>query len=244
MSPTSTLPRTVLASTVAVALLFGVPGCSDRGTDRWVTTENSAVEIDWDEVAKAYREAEGPEDFETRVNEIYEGDEVISVAVHDQDERTQVVTGFFDQNEDGSVQDGEKVFTMRRDVTGADQAQYQIAGHGPYAGYHSPVWDIAAGMFMGSMLSRVFMPSYMPMYTQPYVTSPSRRGGLVSHRNSYRAANPDKFQRSSKSGRSYGRTGGGFGGGRAAPPRAPRGSGGGRFGIRRTRARAMIRVVE
>ena len=68
------------------ALLLAAPACgggsnsSPRGNDRWVTTENTTIDIDWDAVGKAYEKAEGPEDFETKVNEIYTGSEIISVA--------------------------------------------------------------------------------------------------------------------------------------------------------------------
>lgn len=246
MNPFRSITQLVSLSLVG-ALTVTVPGCnggSSTGNDRWVTTENSTVELDWDEVAKAYKEAEGPEDLERRVNEIYTGDEIISVSVHDVDEKTQMVTGFFDKNENGSVEDGEKVFSIQRDLKSADQAQYQIQGHGPYAGYHSPMWDIAAGMVMGSMISRMFMPGYSPVYTRPYVTPPSRHSALASSRNAYRQANPSKFNSGSRSqsGKAYGKKGGGFGGGSA--PRAPmRRSGGGRFGRRGTDgSRAAIRL--
>ncbi|MBC8073649.1 MAG: hypothetical protein IAG13_35330, partial [Deltaproteobacteria bacterium] len=207
MKDTSSLSARILGAAMAVSLGFTVPACGDGGTDRWVTTENSAVDIDWDAVAKAYKEAEGPEDLEQRVNEIYAGDEIISVSVKDNDEKTQVVTGFFDKNEDGKVDEGEQIFTIQRDLQG-EKGQYQIAGAGPYAGYHSPVWDIAMGMVMGSMMSRMFMPGYTPMYSQGYTTNPARRGALASHRDSWRQANPDQHRaQQSKSGKSYGKKG-------------------------------------
>jgi hypothetical protein len=232
----------LLGAAVAVAMVATVPACGGGGTDRWVTTEDSTVDLDWDAVGQAYKEAEGPEDFERRVNEIYTGDEVISVSVKDVDEKTQVVTGFFDKNEDGDVADDEKVFTIQRDITGADAGTYQVSGHGPYAGYHSPIWDIAAGMFLGSMISRAFMPGYTPMYTTPYTTPASRRGALVSQRDTWRQNNPDKFRaQQSKSGRAYGNKGGGFGGGRSAPPPRAPSRGGGRFGARAS-ARPVTRL--
>lgn len=236
----------------AAALVVSLPACGDgqpRGNERWVTTEDTTVELDWDAVSKAYQEAEGPEDLERRVNEIYAGDEIISVAVHDVDEKTQEVTGFFDRDTDGQVGEGEKVFTIRRDVVGAESAQVQIAGHGPYAGYRSPVWDIATGMLLGSMISRAFSPGYTPMYTRPYVTPPARHGELAAQRNTYRQQNPNKFRQgqSSRSGRSYGAKGSQFGGGqpsRSTPAPRPRtrSFGGGRFGRRSTPADRMIRL--
>ncbi len=239
------------------ALLVGAPACGNDvpvSNDRWVTTQNTNVEMDWDAVGKAYRDAEGPEDFEQRVNEIYVGDEIVSVAVSDLDAKTQEVTGFFDRNTDGKVEEPEKVFTIRRDVTGPEAAQYQISGHGSYASYRSPMWDVASGMAMGYMISRVFSPGYAPVYTQSYVTSPTRRGALVSHRDSYRQKNPEKFRsgKSSKSGRSYGRKGSNFGGGTpssstpssstprpSSSPRPRSSFGGGRFG-RKGRPRGRV----
>jgi hypothetical protein len=214
---------------LAAALSLALAGCEQRreekGTGRWATTENLNVQIDWDKVNKAYEQAEGPEDFEKRVNEIYEGEEIISVAVQDLDDKTQVVTGFFDKNASGTVDEPEKVFTIRREVTGEGTGQYSTQGHGYYAGYHSPMLSIASGMLMGAMLSNALSPRYVPMYTQPYTTDAARRGELRNQRGQYRAANPGKYSKpkASQTGKTYG--GGRRGGG------APRG--GGRFGISR-----------
>ena len=243
MTSPRTLSRRSLGAALALSLVAFVPACADSPEDeRWVTTEDSSVAIDWDEVAKAYREAEGPEDFERRVNEIYGGDEVISVAVKDEGDTSQIVTGFFDEDTDGKVDEGEEVFTIRRELTGEGKGQYQITGHGPAFGYHSPMFDIAAGMLMGSMMSRMFMPGVAPLYATPYVTSPTRRGELVSQRDAWRKANPDKHAARSKSGRAYGKKGGGFGGGRSAPPPRMPSRGGGRFGVRGS-SRPAVRLV-
>ena len=234
-----------LALSLALALA-AAPACGPApapGADRWVTTENTNVEINWDEVRAAYLAAEGPEDLERRINEIYTGDEVISVSVQDLDDKTQVVTGFFDKDADGAVSDPEKIFTIRRDLKSADSANYQISGHGHYAGFHSPIWDIAMGMMVGSMISNMFMPGYRPMYATPYTTSPVRRDALATQRSTYRAQNPGKFAKSSGSGRSYGAKGSSWGSSGSTPSSAPRRtSGGGRFGLGDRGARRVIRL--
>jgi hypothetical protein len=221
----------LLAAALAFSLVGTVAGCDsrDRETDRWATTQNTNVAINWDKVNEAYKLAEGPEDLEKRINEIYEGDEIISIAVHDQEDKTQIVTGFFDKNTDGKVDEPEKIFTIKRVPTDGG-ANVQTTGHGAYYGYHSPMMSIMTGMLMGHMLSSMFMPNYAPMYRQPYTTSASRVSSLGSQRASHRAANPGKYS-SSKSGRSYGspssksrptgRSGGGY-------------RGGGRFGLARS----------
>jgi hypothetical protein len=223
--------------TIVAASALTVAGCStDRGgTERWTTTENTTVPIDWDKVNEAYKLAEGPQDFERRVNEIYEGEEVVSVAVQDKDAKTQVVTGFFDKNGNGQVEDPEKIFSIQRDITGDGTAQIATTGYGPYYGYHSPLLSIASGMLIGSMLSSAFMPGYAPMYGRPYVTPTSRVSQLSTQRSSYRASNPAKFSKPSTSGRNYNATGsrGGFGGR----------SGGSRFGAsRKNRTRRPERL--
>lgn len=228
---------------IAAALLVTAPlalaatGCdnsaSNKRNERWATTENKNVAIDWDKINEAYKLAEGPEDLERRVNEIYEGSEVISISVADLDEKTQLVTGFFDTNANGTVEDSEKIFTIRRELTDESTARYQTVGYGPYYGYHSPFFSIASGMLLGSMMSRMFMPGYVPMYQQPYTTPASRIANIRQTRSSYRAANPTQFQRS-QSGRTYNK-----------PSRTTRSTGGarpfrggGKFGVA-TKGRAV-----
>lgn len=240
------ISMTALAAMLAATALSACT--EDRGNERWATTSNTTVEIDWDKVQEAYRTAEGPQDFETKVNEIYEGDELISVAVQDKDAKVQEVTGFFDRNSNGQVEEPEKIFVISRDVVDQNQAKYAVQGHGAYAGYHhTSMWDIAGGVLVGSMLANALMPSYRPMYTTPYTTSPTRLSQISSHRSDYRAKNPSRFTgKASGSGRTYGSTGssgrswgssgssGRSGGGRSG--------GGGRFGLDRRRRRDQ-RVV-
>ena len=246
--PKDSRPRSFVATRfLALALTASVSAASvtacggAAGTDRWVATENTNVEIDWDAIHQAYKDAEGPEDFEKRVNEIYTGDEIISVSVKDVDDKSQVVTGFFDNDADGQVTDSEKVFTIQRDIVDAKNAKYSMNGHGAYGSYHSPMWDIAMGMMMGSMMSRMFMPGYSAM---SYTTSAASRSAIASQRSTYRAANPAKFQKASGSGRSYGKTGGSFGAGKSTGTRSGGGGrmGGGRFGVKRPAGRKVVHL--
>lgn len=245
---TKVVSSVLVAATAGTLTTSTLAGCSNErkeAPERWVTTQNTTVAMDWDKINEAYKQAQGPEDFEKRVNEIYEGDEVISVSVRDVDEKAQEVVGFFDKNSNGQVEDAEKIFTVRRDLVSQDKGQYQIQGYGPYAGYHSPMWDIAAGMLLGSMISNMFMPSYRPMYTTPYVTSTSRMGELRSSRDAYRAQNPSRFSQpkaSAGTGRTYGsKSSSGFGSGSSSSSGSR--SSGGRFGIRRSSKRDRKRLT-
>jgi hypothetical protein len=211
----------LLATVLALAVPLATTACAPdmEKTERWATTENTNVKINWDKVNQAYKDANGPEDLEKRINEIYEGKEIISISVKDESDKTQVVTGFFDKNTSGAVDEGEQIFTIKREPT-PEGAQYQTQGHGAYAGYHSPFFGVASGMMMGMMMSSMFMPTYMPM---AYTTNAARVGALQSSRSAYRAANPGSR---SQSGRNYGSKPSGTrsGGGRR---------GGGGFGLKR-----------
>jgi hypothetical protein len=191
----------LLAAVLGVSLLAGGCDMGSRGNDRWATTENTNVKIDWDKVNAAYKEASGPEDLEKRINEIYEGDEIISISVKDEGASQQVVTGFFDKDKDGGVGETEKIFTITRSLTGEGQGGYQTQGYGHYAGYHSPMFSLVSGMMMGAMISGMQAPRYVPV---AYTTSAARAGALHQHRSGYRAANPERFSKRSQSGRAYG----------------------------------------
>lgn len=245
--------RSIALAAVLALATTGVPACGSSNSsqaDRWVTTSNTKVDIDWDKIGEAYKVAEGPEDFERRVNEIYAGDEVISVSVIDEDEKSQLVTGFFDKNEDGKVTEEEKIFVITRNITSEEAAQYQVQGYNHYASYRSPMWDIASGMVLGSMMSRAFMPGYSPMYRSGYTTSASRTRALATHRNSYRSKNPSKYPNHAKrssSGRSYGSKGRSSFGSRSSSSRSSSrssfGRGGGGFGVTRKGKLTVIRLT-
>jgi hypothetical protein len=222
--------RAFITVLITAALALGAgPGCNPeppKPKDRWVATRDNNVAIDWDKVNTAYKEADGPADLERRINEIYDGEQLISVSVHDVDDKTQVVTGFFDKNSDGQVAETEKIFTIQRDLKPDGTGQYQTHGHGAYAGYASPMMGIMTGMLMGSMMSSMFAPRYAPMYTTPYTTSAARHAELRNTRAGYRAQNPERYNKASQTGRKYGGTAG-------DSRQPPRSRGGSRFGIRR-----------
>jgi hypothetical protein len=226
------LKSRLLVAFLSVSFIGVGSACGDdsSGDDRWVQTDNTNVKIDWDKINEAYKTANGPDDLEKKVNEIYEGDEVISVQVKDESKEVQTVTGFFDKDKNGQVDEGEKIFSIKRDLHAPGKAQYQTTGYGHYHGYSSPMYPLMTGMVTGMMISAMWSPHYMPMYySRPYITSYSRVSTIHSTRSSYRTANPSRFSGRSggTSGRSYG------GGGRSGGGTSGRsGGGGGSFGVR------------
>ena len=83
--------RIVLAVALVAASTTAACTSKRESTDRWTTTENTNVKIDWDKIDEAYKAADGPADLERRINELYEGSEIISIAVHDTDDTESVV---------------------------------------------------------------------------------------------------------------------------------------------------------
>jgi hypothetical protein len=239
-----------------------------EGTTSGGTAEN-ATQLDFNKVNEAYREADSPEDFEKRVNEIYEGDDIISIAVEDQDEQHQTVTGFIDRNENGSVDEGEKIFEIKRTPTEATAgtetttvshtAQYVTTGYGPYAYYTSPYYPLVwgTGIAVGAMAAMAWRGAAYAPYR--YATSAARVGALNSYRGNYRAANPQRFHNAGnrqanrsgnrsarQSNRSMSRpsrpSSGGFSRGGGGGFRG--GGGGGRFGLPAGRMAGAVRLTE
>jgi hypothetical protein len=212
------------ASVVASVLALAVPACATHThthttetetvpaeiVEAWPETQNagggtatSDAKLDFEAISKAYREAESPEDFEQRVNEIYTGDEIVSIAVEDQNDQTQLVTGFIDKNGNETVDEGEKIFSIKRTPTGSEEqqtAQYVTTGYsydvgvGYYPYYTSPYYPLAWGagtVAVGAMAAMAWRGAAYAPYR--YATSAARVGALNTYRGHYRAANPQRF---------------------------------------------------
>jgi hypothetical protein len=201
------------ARLVATVLALAVPivGCGSSQSEvvePWPETTNAGgsesptAKIDFEAISQAYKEANSPEDFEQRVNEIYQGDEIVSIAVEDQNDQTQLVTGFIDKNGNGTVDEGEKIFTINRTPTGSGEQQtaqsvttgytYDVGvGYVPY--YTSPYYPLVwgTGLAVGAMAAMAWRGAAYAPYR--YATSAARVGALSMYRGNYRAANPQRF---------------------------------------------------
>lgn len=223
---------------------------SGDGAPKWVTDGNAAPGIDWKEVEKAYKESTSPEDFEKRVNEIYPGDEVVSVAIAGEASKHQA-TGFIDKNKDGQVQDAERIFVIETKVNG-EQGQGSVTGHGAYHGQGIGFFEVMMASMMGSMIANALMPGGFG-YGQRYVTNPSSFGQIQSNRDTYRQANPSKFAKASGSGGTWGSSGRDWNRGASSSSSSRSGgsswggsrrSGGGSFGRRRRGQSNLLPVVQ
>lgn len=171
----------------AAAVACGGGGGGDSAEDPgqvWVETDGAAGRINLDDVQQAYRDAYGEggfnvQQFEQRVNEIYEGDNLVLIqGVRDGD--TYTVTGWEDLNTDQQVVDGQddKLFTITQELK--DGGGYTTQGYGANGYYNSfsPFGGFFTGLLIGNLLSGGFGGGY--------VTPASRYDDLRSSRASYR----------------------------------------------------------
>jgi hypothetical protein len=163
-------------------------GGADKSADDpgqvWVESDGAAGRINMDDVQQAYRDAytgDGfqVQKFEQRINEIYEGDNVVLVRV-DRDGDKALISGWEDLNRDQQVADGvdDKLFTITQDLK--DGGNYTTQGHGANGYYHSvnPFGGFFTGLLIGNLLSGGFGGGY--------VTPPGRYDDLNASRSAYR----------------------------------------------------------
>ena len=75
-------------------------GCSSGASaDKWAATEGAIGRINMEEVEEAFKKSQTVEQFEKRLNEIYEGDGIVLVRAKDEDGK-RVIEGYEDLDRD------------------------------------------------------------------------------------------------------------------------------------------------
>jgi len=180
----------VLVGSVA-AVETGLGGCSFGGpTEHYVSpkVEGASAKINLEAVQKAFWESKGGDlnswmaAFEKRVNEIYEGKEVVSIDATRQNNHL-VVTGYIDtQKKQGFVAGDEKLFSIEQTGEAANnEMPYRLSGQDGqtyYEGHHS----ILDNPFLQAMLISHMMGGWGGRYYTPM----DRVVVLDRYRNSYR----------------------------------------------------------
>lgn len=187
--------KKTVVSLLVVSILAGVSlsGCGRpvaEQTEHYVSSQvkGESAKINLDEVKTAFWDTKGKDfnewmsAFEKRVNEIYEGKEVVSV---DASRKTGslTVTGYIDDQKEQGYQPGEeKLFTIEQtgDVTN-NELPYRVAGHDGqpyYSGSHS----ILDSPFVQMMVLSHLMGGWGGRYYTPY----TRTVVLRDHRDTFR----------------------------------------------------------
>ena len=131
---------TVFAS-VGALVASGTIGCGGKATKQqdWMATDVATGRINLDAVKDALETSKDLSAFEIRVNEIYEGDNLVLIRVEG-DETQVIISGFEDLNQSNTIEEAkdEKLFsiTVRED-------KYEVYGHSTndYYYYGSDYWD-------------------------------------------------------------------------------------------------------
>lgn len=184
--------RSTVAGCIAALLLTSCVVAPDQPkVERYTSPqiEGQSQRINLDAVEKAFFSTQGKDlnswmsAFETRVNEIYEGPEVVSIDATRETGKLNVA-GYIEKNKQAGFQTGEdKLFALEQtgDVVN-NQMPYRVADeHGnTYHQGHYSLFDnpIIQALVIGNLLSGAFGPRY-------YTPLP-RIGDLRSYRDSYR----------------------------------------------------------
>ena len=171
----------------------GLAGCGDNHEEqgeRYVSSnvQGQSAKINLEAVKQAFWSTQGKDfntwmgGFEQRVNEIYDGSEMVAI---DAARKTNMlaVTGFIDRNNQPGYQAGdEKLFAIEQTGRGTnDQVPYRMSGaHGDtyYQGHQS----LLDNPFLQGLLIAGAINSFSGRYHTPY----SRYDTLRTHRTTYR----------------------------------------------------------
>ena len=171
------------ARTLAGALVATGPAlvaCESGPTyDEWAATDGAAGRINLDDIQEAFKSSKSGTEFEQRVNEIYEGDNLVLIRVKQESDST-VVEGWEELNRNGVIDDAEDdlLFT----IVEKDDKSYDMRGYGSNGYYHS---GFGTGNFLFTyMLISAMTPRGGYYYYTPPTTSNYNRA--LSRRQSYR----------------------------------------------------------
>jgi len=195
-----------ILSVVCIALTATGCSSSSSNVERYVSSqpkiEVESSKINLDEVQKAFFESKGSDfkswmgAFEKRVNEIYEGKDVVSIDATRENNRL-VVTGYIDnKKEPGFQKDDEKVFSIEQtgDVVN-NNMPYRVAnydGTTHYQGHRS----ILDNPFIQMMMFSHMMNMWGGRYYTPY----DRFGSLNNHRTAWRTSPAYETQKTANKG--------------------------------------------
>lgn len=170
---------------IAGGSIITLGACGGRRREQWAETSGQAGQINLEAVQEAMKKSNDVSEFEKRVNEIYQGEEMVLIEVKNEG-REQLVSGYTDLNNNLAIDydSDEKLFTFRKWYEGNNSnPSYAMRGYGVNSYYYHPY---PYGM---SMLTTYLLVSALtrPMYMTPvYHTTVIQRQATRAYRNNYR----------------------------------------------------------
>jgi len=174
----------VAGGVIAGGSLFLMGGCGKR-SEQWAETSGQAGRINLEAVEEAMQKSKDVSEFERRVNEIYQGDEVVLIEVRNESNGEQLISGYADLNDNSSIDynEDEKLFTFRRWYEEGN-LRGEMRGYGVNNYYYRPYptgMDFLTTWLLFSALTR-------PMYAVPvYHTTIPDVQTIKNYRTTYRA---------------------------------------------------------
>ena len=173
--------KTTIALLSGASLLAGpvAAACSSGPSyEEWAATDGAAGRINLEDVQKAFEESESPTEFETKVNQIYEGDGIVLIRVEQDGDRMNL-EGWEDLNGSKAIEDGsdDRLFSIVRNHDNS----HEMRGYGANSYYHH---GFGAGDFLFTyMLLSAFTPGFGGYY---YNTPVNRYDTISRDRTNYR----------------------------------------------------------
>jgi hypothetical protein len=197
---------------ILVAGSVTLAGCSSHSEriDHYVSpqVQGESAKINLEEVQKAFWDSKGKDfnswmgAFEKRVNEIYDGKEVVSIDATRKDGKL-IVTGYIDtQKKEGFQPGDEKLFTIEQtgEATEDKQIPYRVSDNNDrpyYEGHHS----FLDNPFLQMMILSHFMGGGMGSPWGGHYYTPYQNINIIhSYRDTYRATPGYSTQQASNQG--------------------------------------------
>ena len=175
---------------VLVGLCIGLGGCSSTPVEHYTSPhiKGESQKINLEEVQKAFWDSKGKDlntwmaAFEKRVNEIYDGKEVVAVDAT-RKENLLVVTGYIDKVDKEGFQPGdEKLFSIEQTGEAANnEMPYRVSGYD-----NRPYYEGHHGFLDNPFLQAMLISHVMGGWGGHYYTPRTQVVVLRDYRNDYR----------------------------------------------------------
>ena len=186
---------TVFAS-VGALVGSGIIGCGGKTSrqQNWIATDGATGRINLDAVKDALETSKDMSEFEKRVNEIYEGDNLILIRVEEKGAQ-KIISGFEDLNQSNAIEEAkdDKLFSIT-----VKEKDYEFRGYGTndyyyYRGGYSDYYDDDDDKRFMYWLKHAPHSTSDPIM---YQTSRRRAAQLGLERDSFRGSSAYTAQRS------------------------------------------------
>lgn len=180
----------IAATGTAVLAAGSLTGCVEDQYASWMNTDGAAGRINMEAVKDALEKCKGVSEFEKRVNEIYEGENIVLIQCKDKGNGQKEISGWEDLDKDKKVTPAkdDKLFSAT-----VGEKDYKIRGAGVNSHYrHGGAYTMTDMLMFHWMMNSFHSPMYM--------TPRSNVTIINNHRSSYRRSASYNNQRSANKG--------------------------------------------